>query len=91
MPRITFEPEFDIAVSRLGGYVAIAPALDPVLESLRSDATGFAQFDSILTSFRYAITERIPWTETHSIDPLVIVFTIDADGDAHLQHIERAP
>jgi hypothetical protein len=88
MPEIIFEAQFDEDVERLGGYQAIDLALESIMEGLGSNPKGFELFESVYTSFRYAITQRVQWTEAVTITPLLVIFTIDAQGDVHLQHVE---
>ena len=87
MGQIIFEHEFDAAVERLGGYRVVDLALETIMHGLQADPRGYTLFESEFTSFRFAVTRRVNWG-TVEIEPLVVTFTIDADDDVHLQHVE---
>lgn len=83
MRQIIFSREFDLAVEKLGGYRAIDPALDVVIEGLRLNPYGFDHFENDWVSFRYAITEGFG-----VIPALVVYFNITAAKDVELTYVE---
>lgn len=87
MREIIHEESFAAAVEALGGAQLIDLALDSVIPGLTSNPFGYKLHEHLFTSFRYAITRPINWPAL-SMPPLVVIFTIDEDGNVHLQHVE---
>ena len=82
--EIIFSEDFDYAVQEVGGYWVVDRALEAVLDGLRLNPYGFPKFENDNYSFRYVITSRIG-----EIPALIFTFTIDANRNVVLQHVER--
>jgi hypothetical protein len=84
MREIIESDEFKAAVQRLGGHRAVDDALEPIIEALYLNPYGFEFFQNDWVSFRYARTKRLEF-----VPALVVMFTIQANGDVILQHVEE--
>lgn len=82
--QIIYAAEFDHGVDALGGYRAIDRAIDTVIDALYRNPHGFNKFENDFISFRYALTKPIDY-----IPALIIIFSIAANGDVTLEHIEE--
>lgn len=83
MRQIHFSPEFDKAVLSLGGYRAIDPVFQPVLEGLLRNPWGFPKFENDFTTFRYVSTKRFA-----DLPALWFQFRILENNDVELLHVE---
>ena len=83
MREIIESDNFKTAVHALGGHRAIDEALGPIMEALYHDPHGFPGLKNKWISFRYARTKGIDF-----IPPLVVMFTVEPNGDVILDHIE---
>jgi hypothetical protein len=77
---------FADCVARLGGYRAIDRALETVIEALMRNPYGFQLIENDWVKIRYAKTAMIEGY----IPPLIVAFTIDADGNVVLEWAELA-
>ncbi|ODA68111.1 hypothetical protein A7A08_01281 [Methyloligella halotolerans] len=84
MREIKESESFGAAVTALGGYRAIDKAMEAIVEGLYRNPFGFDSHQNDWCSFRYARTKRID-----SIPPLIVIFTIEENGDVVLQHVEE--
>jgi len=84
MREIIESESFKDAVRELGGYRSIDEALQPIIEALYLSPQGFPFFANKWVSFRYARTKALEF-----IPALVVVFTIEPNGDVILQHVEE--
>jgi hypothetical protein len=82
--QIIYAIDFDRGVEALGGYRMIDVALDTIIDGLYRNPYGFAKFENDFISFRYAIIAG-----TSDVPELVVTFTIGANGDVTLEHIEE--
>ena len=82
--QIIFTAAFDIEVEKLGGYRIIDPSLDMIVDGLYRNPFGYFKFENDFVSFRYAITRA-----TVSVPALVVIFTIEKNGDVTLEHVEE--
>ena len=78
MRQIIFDATFDAAVERLGGYILVDEALDPILDGLYP--YGFP----IWVRFRFVVTRAVRF-----LPSLVVIFTIETNGDVILRHVEE--
>ena len=85
MRGIKFDPEFDAAVQRLGGYRLVDEALEPIMEGLYRNPWGFPFIENDWIRVRYAKT--IP---TQTLPALLIVFRIEPNNDVTLLYAEEA-
>lgn len=86
MREIIEAPSFKDAVETLGGHRAIDEVLEPLLESLYLNPYGFQRFENDWTSFHYARTKEVAFTPA-----LIFIFTIDANHNVVLEHVEEDP
>ncbi|MEG6508051.1 hypothetical protein V6C03_03620 [Methyloligella sp. 2.7D] len=84
MREIKEADSFEDAVLALGGYRAIDKAMEPIIEALYRNPYGFEYHENDWCSFRYARTRRI-----EGVPPLIVIFTIQENGDVLLQHVEE--
>lgn len=84
MREIIESESFKAAVAALGGHRAIDEALEPILEGLYQNPYGFPFFENDWVSFRYARTKALEY-----VPALVVIFTIEDDGNVVLQHAEE--
>jgi hypothetical protein len=84
MREIIEAESFKEAVRNLGGYRVIDKSLEPIIEALYRNPYGFMFFQNDWASFRYARTRAL-----ESMPPLVVIFTIESNGDVVLQHVEE--
>ena len=77
---------FAECVARLGGYRAVDLALETVVEALARNPYGFPLIENDWVRIRYAKTTMIEGY----IPPLIVAFTIDANGDVVLEWAEEA-
>ncbi len=82
--RSSISPEFDQAVARLGGYILVGEALDPIIDGLSRNPYGFPAIENQWVKIRYLITKP-----TTLLPSLVITFTIEPDGYVILHHVEE--
>lgn len=75
---------FKEAVLKLGGHRAIDEVLEPIIEALYRNPQGFPFFENQWVSFRYARTKALEF-----VPPLVVIFTIEPNGDVVLRHVEE--
>ena len=85
--QIIYSKDFDLAVDALGGYRAVDLATDTIVEALERNPYAFNKFESDFLSFRYAITKPIE----DLLPSLVIIFSIDKEGNVTLVHAEENP
>ena len=76
--------EFERCVSDLGGWRAVDPALEPIIEGLRSNPYGYKKVENDHVSFRYAYTKA-----TRRVPAMIVVFTIDMEKNVVLQWCEE--
>ena len=86
MRQIIESESFKEAVRKLGGHRAIDEALEPIIEGLYHYPQGFPFFENQWVSFRYARTKALEFVP---LPPLVVIFTIEPNGDVVLQHVEE--
>ena len=84
MREIIESESFKEAVRNLGGHRAIDEALEPIIEALYHNPQGFPFFENQWASFRYARTKALEF-----VPPIVIIFTIEPNGNVILQHVEE--
>jgi hypothetical protein len=84
MRQIIEAESFKEAVRNLGGHRAIDEALEPIIEALYHYPQGFPFFENQWVSFRYARTKAL-----EAVPPLVVIFTIEPNGDVVFQHVEE--
>jgi hypothetical protein len=84
MREIIESTSFREAVQKLGGARAIDAAFETLAEALYHNPFGFPLFENDWTQFRYARTKEIDF-----IPPLVFIFTIDANKNVVLEHVEK--
>ncbi len=84
MRGIKFDPDFDAAVERLGGYRLVDEALEPILDGLYRNPWGFPFIENDWIRVRYAQT--IP---TQTLPALLVVFRIEANNDVTLLYAEE--
>lgn len=87
MRSIIEEDSFQDAVVLVGGAQLVDLALSSIIHGLMRNPYGYGLHENQFTSFRYAITRKVMWTEPQ-IPPLIVTFTISENGDVHLQHVE---
>ena len=84
MRQIIFDETFDAAVERLGGYILVDEALDPILDGLYRNPYGFHLIENDWVRIRYVVTKP-----TGYLPSLVVTFTIEPNGDVILRHVEE--
>lgn len=84
MRGIIYDPEFDKAVELLGGYLLVDEALEPILDGLYRNPYGFRLIENDWIRIRYAVTKA-----TGALPSLVVLFSIEANGDVILRHVEE--
>jgi hypothetical protein len=84
MRNIVYDPAFTAAVERLGGYILVDDALDPILDGLSLNPYGFPLIENDWVRIRYVITKP-----TGYLPSLVVMFTIETNGDVTLRHVEE--
>jgi hypothetical protein len=89
MRQIIEEDSFtDAAVQLAANYEKIDLALDTIKHGLMINPFAYRLHETQITSFRFAITERVNWKDGTIIPRLTVIFTIDQDENVHLIHIE---
>lgn len=83
--KITYSSSCDIAAQALGGYERIDPSLDVAIFGLSVNPYNFPHIESDFYNARYIITLPIG-----DVPALVWLFTIDADNDVTIVHVEEA-
>ncbi len=84
MRQIVESESFKEAVRNLGGHRVVDEALEPIIEALYRHPYGFEFFQNDWVSFRYTRTRALEFTP-----PLVVIFTIEPNGDVILQYVEE--
>jgi len=84
MRQIIFDVEFDAAIEKLGGYILVDEALDPILDGLSRNPYGFPLIENDWVRIRYVVTKP-----TGYLPSLVVTFTIEINGDVILRHVEE--
>lgn len=84
MRQIIFDAEFDAAVEKLGGYILVDAALDPILDGLYRNPYGFPLIENDWVRVRYVVTKP-----TGYLPALAVTFTIEINGDVILRHVEE--
>ena len=85
MRGIKFDPEFDTAMERLGGYRLVDEALEPILDGLYRNPWGFPFIENDWIRIRYGHT--LP---TQTLPALLVVFRIEPNNDVTLLYAEEA-
>lgn len=85
MRGIKYDPAFDMAVERLGGYLLVDEALEPILDGLYRNPWGFRCIENDWIRIRYVITKP-----TEALPALLVTFRIEADNDVTMLHAEES-
>lgn len=81
---VIFAASCDIAATALGGYERIDCSLEPMMQGLVVNPYGFPLIESDYYRARYISTIPI-----NDLPALIWVFTIDADNNVTLIHVEE--
>jgi hypothetical protein len=85
MRNINYDPSFDAAVERLGGYRLVDEAMEPILEGLYRNPWGFPVIENDWIKIRYVITKP-----TANLPALLVAFKIEPNNDVTLLYAEES-
>lgn len=88
MREIIYEASFIDAMQPLGGAYIVDLAMDSIIPGLTSNPNGYRLHKNRITSFRFAVTRAVNWPN-RQIPPLVVIFTVEENGNVHLHHVEK--
>jgi hypothetical protein len=83
--RVIFSHEFDECAKRLGDPRLVDDAVAPIVDALYSDPSAFQVIATDWVRCRYAVTRA-----TAHLPPLIVIFTIEENGDVIIGDIEEA-
>jgi hypothetical protein len=83
MRGIRYDPAFDKVVERLGGYLLVDEAPEPILDGLCRYPWGLPCIENDWIRIRYVITKP-----TEALPALLVTFRIETDNDVTMLHAE---
>jgi hypothetical protein len=85
--RVVYRLEFDADCAKLGGIAAVQQVIAPLVQSLEDGNPSIFSLFDVAAGKQYA-----PFRAIGSMPPLVVIFTLDDDGDAIMERVvERSP
>lgn len=82
--EIIYDSDLTVAAERFGGFQALDAVLNPIMDALMREPTGFAIVEAAWGTVRYIRTKPLG-----SIPELIWYFCLEQNGNVVITHVEE--